>query len=114
MVCVDSLCDYSAARGRIACVGGGGGYARAIARDASLSDFYDETLRDASYAIGEILEGIPPDDDGRILALLNTRNGFLLAWVEHSDEEPEPGITIANSEEEIAKALGLVPLENAE
>lgn len=114
MICLDSLCDYSAALGRIACVGGGGGYARAIVRDASLSDFYDQTLRDASYQIREILSRIPKDADGRMLAMLNTRQGFLLAWVEHSDEEPEPGITIANSEEEIARALGLIPLENAE
>ena len=114
MICLDSLCDYNAAVGRVACVGGGGGYARAIARDASLSDFYDVNLRDATYAMRKILGRIPQDERGRVLALLNTRNGFLLAWVEHSDEEPEPGVTVSNSEEEIARALGLVPLENAE
>ena len=113
MACLDGLCSWGFSSGRLSCSSSGGSYSRATALDANLSEFYDDTLREATYKLRDVFSQIPDDPNGRVLGLINTRKGFLLAWVEHNDETPEPGITIENSEEEIAKALGLIDIESA-
>jgi hypothetical protein len=76
--------------------------------EAELSTFHDATLAEATRKISEVLEGIPPDPQGRKLAFLHTNFGSLLAWVEHKGELPaDQGIRPDADDATIAKALRL-------
>lgn len=105
--CTGRQCEYSIEGTNINCQNGSGGCFTAKMLVAKPSDFHDAQLVDASAQINKILDNIKPDPHGRKLSFLATNMGAMLAWVRH-DIVPSPGgVTSANSDDEIAEALGV-------
>ena len=94
------------------CVTGVGGCGAAlVATTSSDSSFHNEELREISRQIDSLLAPLRNRgvENGLELAFVDTKQGFLLAWVEHPEEIPA-GKTLSfsnNSAEEIAAALDL-------
>lgn len=109
--CFGDLCSYGVLGNSICGPGTGDCGLGRIVR-AAPSNSHNQPLIDASIQIHQILSNIPPDPDGRELAFINTRQGMMLVWVEHSDTVPPGRITVNNGTEEIAAALNIVPWDD--
>lgn len=105
--CVGKACDYHVTNGTPVCGNGAGSCANPHLHEAEISAFHDQNLADATRAINSILEGIENSDSGRKLSFINTKQGVLLAWVQHEGERTEDSVTIDDDTATIARALRL-------
>lgn len=101
-------CDFAHHDGQTSCQQGQGSCTNAKLLEADPSDFHDENLIAATKQIKQILEGIPPDPQGRTLSFLHTNMGSLLAWVRHGATDiPADAVTAKDDDATVAKALKL-------
>ena len=63
---------------------------------------------EATDRIKEILDPLMAGPEGRTLSLLHTPFGTVLAWVKHGKPIAADAVTSANTDGEIAEALGLI------
>ena len=105
--CIGKACDYVIVDDYAFCQTGTTSCTVAKLLEAEPSGFYDAKLIEATRRLREVLEGIPPDPRGRKLSLLHTNLGSLLAWVDHSATAPVKGVTAADDDATVAKALRL-------
>lgn len=88
--------------------GGGGDCSFAVVLEAEISDFHDKALSKATEKIKKALEAIPADKQGRKLSFIKTRQGVLLAWVNHGGQTTSTNAVSGQSKDAaIAKALKL-------
>lgn len=105
--CSGQFCGWGVASGRAGCTTGDGSCWTARIVEAQPSIFHDNQLIAATRQIRSILSDLRPPE-GRTLSFVHTPFGTLLAWVEHGRVEDGEVITIGNTPEEIADALGLI------
>lgn len=74
--------------------------------EAEPSDFHDEALVKATRKINEILAEVSSERGAP--SLLLTRQGVLLAWVNHGAEHSPDDVTADSDDETVAKALRLI------
>lgn len=106
--CSAKACGYGAKNRDVACDGGDGSCSSAYFIPAEESDFHPIELKEATARIKEILDPLMAGPDGRALSLLHTPFGTVLAWVKHGQPLATGSVTSANTEDEIAEALGLI------
>jgi hypothetical protein len=81
--------------------------------EAETSAFHTEELVAGTQAINKILSEIPHDSGGRTPSFIQTKIGVMLVWVRHQSEDllsensDVTGVTSADDNETIAKALNL-------
>ncbi len=63
---------------------------------------YPPDLHDAMIELNAVMEHLPHEKDGKRLAFVRTRDGLLLAWVNHPERVTDEG--------RIREALGLQPV----
>lgn len=106
--CTGSACGYGIAGGQAGCQPGDGSCGSARLVDARESDFHPAELQNATRQIQAILNAISPPREGLKLSFIHTRMGTILAWVKHGGTYTADAITSANTDAEIAEALGLI------
>jgi hypothetical protein len=101
--CPAKICDYVFTIDDMQCVAGSvGDCNRPHFASAGKSQFHTKDLREATVAINNILDKLENSDESRCLAILNTPEGFLLAWVRHD------AVSSHSDPDEIRAALKLV------
>ena len=105
--CTGSACGYGIAGGQAGCQSGDGSCWSARMIDAMQSDFHPAELQNATKQIQTILNSISPPREDLKLSFVHTRMGSILAWVKHGTYTTD-AITSANTDAEIAEALGLI------
>ncbi|MBI1760289.1 MAG: hypothetical protein HYR56_02535 [Acidobacteria bacterium] len=109
--CTGERCDWTVggSGGQPACVEGNSTCSNARLLTAAPSDFHDQTLSALTQQINALLQAVPSDPSGRKLSFLHSRQGTLLAWVNHEagDIRVEGAITAKSDDAAIAQALGL-------
>ena len=92
------------------CVEGESTCASAQLLPAAVSTFHDQALAALTQQINALLAAVPPDPAGRKLSFLHTRQGTLLAWVDHDTAlvDMTGAVTAASDDAAIAQALGLL------
>jgi hypothetical protein len=103
--CSGRLCGYGAFDDGLGCDSGPGTCWVAYLLEAEESSFHDETLQNATQQIKKILDDIPADREGRKLSFVHTKQGTLLAWVQHGVSFPEGTVTIEDGHDELMRAL---------
>lgn len=106
--CTGSACGYGIAGGQAGCQSGDGSCWSARLVDARESDFHPTDLQNATRQIQTIIDSITPPREGLMLSFIHTRMGSILAWVNHGGTPTAGTITSANTDAEIAEALGLI------
>lgn len=112
--CIDGACGYglwetAAKDGTMmlnsSCDVGGGSCRTARLLELDESPIHDKTLQDATRKIKEILESIPTGTDGRELSFLHTKNGTVLAWIQHGVKFPPDAVTFESDPDEVDRLL---------
>ncbi len=105
--CSGGLCGFGA-RSRVDCVGGNGSCWNVKLLEAKRSEFHDEKLQRATWAIRLILDDIGQDSQGRTLSFVHTKMGTILAWVGHPETIADDVVTYDSPNEALARTLGLI------